>query len=43
MKKKELLTYVCLGIALGMTIPADVFASKTSVYGLKRLLKLEII
>ena len=37
MKKKEILAVACLGIALGMLLPAEVFATKTSVYGAKEI------
>ena len=40
MKKKEIISLVCFGIALGLLIPMDAFATKTTGYGGKEIAKI---
>src|SRR4051812_30651208 len=40
MKKMEILACVCLGIAVGLLLPTEVFVANTTVYGAKEIAKI---
>ena len=40
MSKKELLTLACLGIAVGVLLPTEIFANKTTAYGAQEVARI---
>jgi hypothetical protein len=40
MNKTKIITLVCLGVAIGLVLPSDIFATTTDVYGAKEIAKI---